>query len=115
MFVENSRFAIYIGVQLGMVGQFLFYFYFCKISLNVVPPLFVTKFFLLHNKICGRYPFHVRALAIRFDFIFKKYSAGQPKRHLLTTGWSVFVSAKRLAAGDSVLFIWWVFHWLLGV
>ncbi|CAI0627037.1 unnamed protein product, partial [Linum tenue] len=31
---------------------------------------------------------------------------GQPKRHLLTTGWSVFVSAKRLVAGDSVLFIW---------
>ncbi|PKI77309.1 hypothetical protein CRG98_002254 [Punica granatum] len=30
----------------------------------------------------------------------------QPKRHLLTTGWSVFVSAKRLIAGDSVLFIW---------
>jgi hypothetical protein len=34
--------------------------------------------------------------------------AGQPKRHLLTTGWSVFVSAKRLVAGDSVLFIWQV-------
>ncbi|KAG6387661.1 hypothetical protein SASPL_152853 [Salvia splendens] len=32
--------------------------------------------------------------------------ACQPKRHLLTTGWSVFVSAKRLVAGDSVLFIW---------
>ncbi|XP_052194955.1 auxin response factor 8 isoform X3 [Diospyros lotus] len=30
----------------------------------------------------------------------------EPKRHLLTTGWSVFVSAKRLVAGDSVLFIW---------
>lgn len=44
---------------------------------------------------------------------------GQPKRHLLTTGWSVFVSAKRLVAGDSVLFIWletflqcWVFFFL---
>jgi hypothetical protein len=35
-------------------------------------------------------------------------NAGQPKRHLLTTGWSVFVSAKRLVAGDSVLFIWCV-------
>lgn len=33
--------------------------------------------------------------------------AGQPKRHLLTTGWSVFVSAKRLVAGDAVLFIWY--------
>ncbi|KAG8043824.1 hypothetical protein GUJ93_ZPchr0458g22691 [Zizania palustris] len=29
----------------------------------------------------------------------------QPKRHLLTTGWSLFVGAKRLKAGDSVLFI----------
>ncbi|KAI7725190.1 hypothetical protein M8C21_025415 [Ambrosia artemisiifolia] len=29
----------------------------------------------------------------------------QPKRHLLTTGWSMFVGAKRLKAGDSVLFI----------
>ncbi|XP_010250613.1 PREDICTED: auxin response factor 8 isoform X2 [Nelumbo nucifera] len=32
--------------------------------------------------------------------------SSEPKRHLLTTGWSVFVSAKRLVAGDSVLFIW---------
>lgn len=38
---------------------------------------------------------------------------GQPKRHLLTTGWSVFVSAKRLVAGDSVLFIWFDFTILL--
>ena len=37
------------------------------------------------------------------------FDAGQPKRHLLTTGWSVFVSAKRLVAGDSVIFIWFVF------
>ncbi|XP_062227028.1 auxin response factor 11-like isoform X2 [Phragmites australis] len=29
----------------------------------------------------------------------------QPKRHLLTTGWSLFVGTKRLKAGDSVLFI----------
>ncbi|GER36146.1 auxin response factor [Striga asiatica] len=29
----------------------------------------------------------------------------QPKRHLLTTGWSLFVGGKRLIAGDSVLFI----------
>jgi len=33
------------------------------------------------------------------------FISGQPKRHLLTTGWSVFVSSKRLIAGDSVLFI----------
>lgn len=31
--------------------------------------------------------------------------SGKPKRHLLTTGWSLFVSGKRLFAGDSVLFI----------
>ncbi|KAH9603799.1 hypothetical protein KSS87_000577 [Heliosperma pusillum] len=32
--------------------------------------------------------------------------SSKPKRHLLTTGWSVFVSAKRLVAGDCVIFIW---------
>ncbi|KAK6944705.1 B3 DNA binding domain [Dillenia turbinata] len=36
---------------------------------------------------------------------FKHIYRGQPKRHLLTSGWSVFVSTKRLLAGDSVLFI----------
>lgn len=36
---------------------------------------------------------------------FVLLNAGQPKRHLLTTGWSLFVSGKRLLAGDSVLFI----------
>jgi hypothetical protein len=30
---------------------------------------------------------------------------GKPRRHLLTTGWSIFVNNKRLQAGDSVLFI----------
>lgn len=44
--------------------------------------------------------------------------AGHPRRHLLTTGWSVFVSTKRLVAGDSVLFLRYVFphlaiHFLL--
>ncbi|XP_020090137.1 auxin response factor 19-like isoform X2 [Ananas comosus] len=36
---------------------------------------------------------------------FRHIYRGQPKRHLLTTGWSLFVSGKRLIAGDSVLFI----------
>ncbi|KAJ0789131.1 putative transcription factor ARF family [Helianthus annuus] len=36
---------------------------------------------------------------------FRHIYRGQPKRHLLTTGWSMFVSAKRLKAGDAVLFI----------
>ncbi|KAF8389482.1 hypothetical protein HHK36_026177 [Tetracentron sinense] len=30
---------------------------------------------------------------------------GQPKRHLLTTGWSLFIGEKRLFVGDSALFI----------
>ncbi|KAG0471861.1 hypothetical protein HPP92_016407 [Vanilla planifolia] len=38
-------------------------------------------------------------------WIFRHIYRGQPKRHLLTTGWSLFVSGKRLLAGDSVLFI----------
>nr|GMD88623.1 auxin response factor 19-like isoform X1 [Ipomoea batatas] len=36
---------------------------------------------------------------------FRHIYRGQPKRHLLTTGWSLFVGGKRLFAGDSVLFI----------
>ncbi|XP_076884665.1 auxin response factor 5-like [Bidens hawaiensis] len=36
---------------------------------------------------------------------FRHIYRGQPKRHLLSTGWSMFVSAKRLKAGDAVLFI----------
>nr|ARR29268.1 auxin response factor 6 [Coryphopteris nipponica] len=39
------------------------------------------------------------------EWKFRHIYRGQPKRHLLTTGWSVFVSAKRLMAGDSILFI----------
>ncbi|XP_028766651.1 auxin response factor 5 isoform X2 [Neltuma alba] len=36
---------------------------------------------------------------------FRHIYRGQPKRHLLTTGWSLFVGSKRLKAGDAVLFI----------
>ncbi|XP_008792838.3 LOW QUALITY PROTEIN: auxin response factor 16-like [Phoenix dactylifera] len=39
------------------------------------------------------------------SWTFRHIYRGQPKRHLLTTGWSVFISTKRLVAGDSVLFI----------
>ncbi|KAI3724774.1 hypothetical protein L1987_64539 [Smallanthus sonchifolius] len=39
------------------------------------------------------------------SWTFRHIYRGQPKRHLLTTGWSIFVSSKRLFAGDSVLFI----------
>lgn len=30
---------------------------------------------------------------------------GQPRRHLLTTGWSIFLSSKRLVAGDAFIFL----------
>ncbi|KAL0391907.1 UNVERIFIED_CONTAM: Auxin response factor 5 [Sesamum radiatum] len=36
---------------------------------------------------------------------FRHIYRGQPKRHLLTTGWSMLFGAKRLRAGDAVLFI----------
>ncbi|XP_047324912.1 auxin response factor 9-like isoform X2 [Impatiens glandulifera] len=37
----------------------------------------------------------------RFKHIFR----GQPRRHLLTTGWSTFVTSKRLVAGDTFVFL----------
>ncbi|KAK8965231.1 Auxin response factor 2 [Platanthera guangdongensis] len=37
----------------------------------------------------------------RFRHIFR----GQPRRHLLQSGWSVFVSSKRLIAGDAFIFL----------
>lgn len=45
------------------------------------------------------------AISLMFIPLVLSYCVGQPKRHLLTTGWSMFVGAKRLRAGDSVLFI----------
>ncbi|KAG6743325.1 hypothetical protein POTOM_054279 [Populus tomentosa] len=58
----------------------------------------------LHN---GMFFYHVIAdFCAGLPFFLRPHLSGQPKRHLLTTGWSVFVSAKRLIAGDSVLFIW---------
>nr|ARR29290.1 auxin response factor 2 [Cyrtomium guizhouense] len=36
---------------------------------------------------------------------FRHTYRGHPRRHLLTTGWSVFVSNKRLLAGDAVIFL----------
>ncbi|XP_075480731.1 auxin response factor 2A-like [Primulina tabacum] len=37
----------------------------------------------------------------RFRHIFR----GQPRRHLLQSGWSLFVSSKRLVAGDAFIFL----------
>lgn len=39
------------------------------------------------------------------EWPFKHTYRGHPRRHLLTTGWSVFVSHKRLMAGDAVIFL----------
>jgi auxin response factor len=39
------------------------------------------------------------------EWHFRHIFRGQPKRHLLTTGWSVFVSSKRLVAGDAFIFM----------
>jgi hypothetical protein len=35
-------------------------------------------------------------------------NSGQPRRHLLQSGWSVFVSSKRLVAGDAFIFLRYV-------
>ncbi|MQL96263.1 hypothetical protein Taro_028936 [Colocasia esculenta] len=42
----------------------------------------------------------------RFRHIFR----GQPRRHLLQSGWSVFVSSKKLVAGDAFIFLRFVDH-----
>eukprot|EP00250_Pteridium_aquilinum_P016685 c23237_g1_i2 orf=526-2433(-) len=39
------------------------------------------------------------------EWKFRHTYRGHPRRHLLTTGWSVFVSNKRLVAGDAVIFL----------
>nr|XP_018682443.1 PREDICTED: auxin response factor 7-like [Musa acuminata subsp. malaccensis]XP_018682444.1 PREDICTED: auxin response factor 7-like [Musa acuminata subsp. malaccensis]XP_018682445.1 PREDICTED: auxin response factor 7-like [Musa acuminata subsp. malaccensis] len=39
------------------------------------------------------------------EWHFRHIFRGQPRRHLLTTGWSVFVSSKKLVAGDVFNFL----------
>ncbi|XP_073271221.1 auxin response factor 4-like isoform X2 [Primulina huaijiensis] len=39
------------------------------------------------------------------EWKFKHIYRGQPRRHLLTTGWSIFVSQKNLVSGDAILFL----------
>ncbi|XP_060180138.1 auxin response factor 9-like isoform X1 [Lycium barbarum] len=39
------------------------------------------------------------------EWHFKHIFRGQPRRHLLTTGWSTFVSLKRLVTGDAFVFL----------
>ncbi|KAG6641317.1 hypothetical protein CIPAW_09G064500 [Carya illinoinensis] len=43
----------------------------------------------------------LHGLEWRFRHIYR----GQPRRHLLTTGWSGFVNKKKLLSGDAVLFL----------
>ncbi|KAF5733504.1 auxin response factor 18 [Tripterygium wilfordii] len=40
-----------------------------------------------------------------YEWRFKHIYRGQPRRHLLTTGWSTFVNSKRLVAGDAFVFL----------
>ncbi|XP_031494785.1 auxin response factor 7-like isoform X2 [Nymphaea colorata] len=40
-----------------------------------------------------------------YEWRFKHIFRGQPRRHLLTTGWSTFVTSKRLVAGDTFIFL----------
>jgi auxin response factor len=39
------------------------------------------------------------------EWRFRHIYRGQPRRHLLTTGWSAFVNKKKLICGDAVLFL----------
>ncbi|OMO77841.1 AUX/IAA protein [Corchorus capsularis] len=40
-----------------------------------------------------------------FQWHFRHIYRGQPRRHLLTSGWSTFVSSKKIVAGDSFIFL----------
>ncbi|RID78591.1 hypothetical protein BRARA_A01401 [Brassica rapa] len=40
-----------------------------------------------------------------YKWKFKHIFRGQPRRHLLTTGWSTFVTSKKLVAGDTFVFL----------
>ncbi|KAI5056269.1 hypothetical protein GOP47_0028087 [Adiantum capillus-veneris] len=40
-----------------------------------------------------------------YEWKFRHTYRGHPRRHLLTTGWSLFVSQKKLLAGDAVIFL----------
>ncbi|KAK4788705.1 hypothetical protein SAY86_020024 [Trapa natans] len=40
-----------------------------------------------------------------YEWKFKHIYRGQPRRHLLTTGWSTFVTSRRLVAGDTFVFL----------
>ena len=66
-------------------------------------------------KFCAQFMFDSRLLElscwilVEFYFMYVSVTSGQPRRHLLQSGWSVFVSAKRLVAGDAFIFLRYVF------
>nr|KJB41547.1 hypothetical protein B456_007G109500 [Gossypium raimondii] len=47
-----------------------------------------------------------------YEWRFKHIFRGQPRRHLLTTGWSTFVTSKRLVAGDAFVFLRYLDIWI---
>lgn len=49
--------------------------------------------------------YHIMRMWNSFLTPSNRLSLGQPRRHLLTTGWSTFVTSKRLVAGDSFVFL----------
>ncbi|KAL5796839.1 hypothetical protein ACOSQ2_001659 [Xanthoceras sorbifolium] len=40
-----------------------------------------------------------------YEWHFRHIFRGQPKRHLLTSGWSIFVTSKKLVTGDACIFL----------
>jgi hypothetical protein len=48
---------------------------------------------------------YVMVWSLISDESASEWDAGQPRRHLLTTGWSAFVNKKKLVSGDAVLFL----------
>ena len=44
-----------------------------------------------------------RSCVLQIHVFVEFWLTGQPRRHLLTTGWSTFVASKKLAAGDALI------------
>ncbi|KAM0908067.1 hypothetical protein ACQ4PT_015700 [Festuca glaucescens] len=79
---------------------------FPRLDFSLQPPAQELQARDLHDTIWTfRHIFRGKKSTLIFYDSFSSSSPGQPKRHLLTTGWSLFISGKRLLAGDSVLFI----------
>lgn len=57
----------------------------------------ISLLFLFLESLCHQTP-------VVID-VCDEFKPGQPRRHLLQSGWSVFVSSKRLVAGDAFIFL----------